>query len=309
MTQQSPLQVRVVDPVLSQVAQGYRPAELVGNSLFPHVTTYVSGGQVLEFGKESFRLYQARRAPGSNTKRVQFGYLGRSFALVQDALEGQVPREYLRDAAEGPKVELDQRAVYGAMRALSMTLEYDQAQLATNAANYDNSHKVALAGNDKWSDASAKPGDDVEAGKEAIRQSVGIFPNTMLLSAQAFKAVKSNPSVVDRFKYTSRESITAEMLASLWDLEKVVVGKAVAFDDAGAAIDIWGNNAVLAYVPTTPSGMEDPSFGYTYVMADHPLVERPYYDNNAKSWVYPVTFERAPVLTGILSGYLIQTPA
>ncbi|MBF0610366.1 MAG: hypothetical protein G8345_04355 [Magnetococcales bacterium] len=309
MTQQSPLQVRVVDPVLSQVAQGYRHTEMVGNTLFPHVTTHVSGGQVLEFGKESFRLYQARRAPGSHTRRIQFGYLGRSFALVQDALEGQVPREYLRDAAEVPGVKLDERAVNGAMRALSMTLEYDQAQLATNASNYDNDHKVALSGTDKWSDGSAKPTDDIEAGKEAIRQSVGIFPNTLLLSAQAFKAVKGNPNVVERFKYTSRESITAEMLASLWDLSRVVVGKAVAFHDAGEAIDIWGNNAILAYVPEKPSGMEDPSFGYTYVMADHPLVEKPYYDNASKSWVYPVTFERVPVLTGILSGYLIQNPA
>ncbi|MEO5352701.1 MAG: major capsid protein [Magnetococcus sp. XQGC-1] len=302
-------QVRVVDPVLTEVAQGFRHEEHVGHALFPRVPVQLSGGQVLEFGKESFKLYQARRAPGTATKRVQFGYLGKSFALVQDALEGQVPREYLRDAMRMPGVDLGQRAVVGTLRALSLTLEYDQARLATTAGNYDSNHKVTLTGTDKWSDAGSDPSGDINVGKEAIRSTVGVYPNTLLLSAQAFAVVKEHPKVVDRFKYTSRDSVTPEMLAALWDLQKVVVGKAVAFDDLGNDIDIWGNNAVLAYVPAHSSGMEDPSFGYTYTLQGHPLVERPYYENNARSWIYPVTYERLPVLTGILSGFLIQSPA
>lgn len=302
-------QVRVVDPVLTEIAQGFRHAEHVGHMLFPRVPVHTSGGQVLEFGKESFKLYQARRAPGTATKRVQFGYLGKSFALVQDALEGQVPREHLRDASRIPSVDLGQRAVMGTLRALSLTLEYDQAKLATTASNYDSNHKVTLTGTDKWSDAGSDPSSDINTGKEAVRASVGIYPNTALLSAQAFNALKEHPKVVDRFKYTSRDSVTPEMLAALWDVQTVVVGKAVAFDDFGSDIDIWGNNAVLAYVPARSSGMEDPSFGYTYTLQGHPLVERAYYENNAKSWIYPVTYERLPVLTGMLSGYLIQSPA
>ena len=302
-------QVRVIDPVLTEIAQGFRHVEHVGHILFPQVPVQVSGGQVLEFGKESFKLYQARRAPGSATKRVQFGYMGKSFALVQDALEGQVPREYLRDASRAPGVDLGQRAISSTLRALSLTLEYDQATLATTPGNYDTDHRVALSGADKWSDAGSDPAADIAMGKEAVRASVGVYPNTMLLSAQAFNALKEHPKVLERFKYTSRDSVTPDMLAALLDLQQVSVGTAVAFDDAGNDLDIWGNNAVLAYVPVKSSGMEDPSFGYTYTMQNHPLVEKPYYENNAKSWIYPVTFERLPVLTGILSGYLIQTPA
>ncbi|MBF0296679.1 MAG: major capsid protein [Magnetococcales bacterium] len=305
----SPNEVRVIDPVLTEIAQGYRHAEHVGQVLFPQVPVQVSGGQVLEFGRESFKLYQVRRAPGAATKRIQFGFLGKGFALVQDSLEAQVPREYQRDASRAPGVDLAQRSVSGALRALSLTLEYDQAQLATNAANYDANHKVSLSGGDKWSDGTSNPAGDIDDAREAVRASVGIYPNTLLLSAQAFAAVKSHPQVVERFKYTSRDSVTPDMLAGLWDLRTVVVGKAVAFNDAGADIDIWGNNAILAYTPDNSTGMEEPSFGYTYTMQGHPLVERPYYENNAKSWIYPVTYERVPVLTGILSGFLIQNPA
>ncbi|GAB0055804.1 hypothetical protein SIID45300_00101 [Candidatus Magnetaquicoccaceae bacterium FCR-1] len=305
----SPNQVRVIDPVLTEIAQGYRHAEHVGQALFPKVPVQVSGGQVLEFGRESFKLYQVRRAPGAATRRIQFGFLGKSFALMQDSIEAQVPREYQRDASRAPGIDLAQRSISGALRALSLTLEYDQASLATNPDNYDNNHKLTLSGSDQWSDGGSNPSGDIDAAREAVRASVGIYPNTLVLSAKAFAALKSHPQVVDRFKYTSRDSVTPDMLAALWDLQTVAVGKAVAFNDAGQDIDIWGNHAILAYTPAHSSGIEDPSFGYTYTMEGHPLVERPYYENNAKSWIYPVTYERVPVLTGILSGFLIRNPA
>lgn len=303
----SPAGARIIDPILSNVAQGYRHADHVAEALCPTVPVDVAGGQIIEFGKESFKLYNARRAPGGSTKRVQFGYLGKPYALVQDALEGQVPRELMRDAARVPGVDLGSRSVNGVMQALSLTREYDTAQLVLNAANYDVAHKVDLVAA-KWTDNANNPHKDIDTGKEAVRATVGIEPNVLLLSAKAFNAAKNNTLVVDRFKYTSKDSITPDMLAALWGVRRVVVGKAITFNDAGVATDIWGNNAVLAYVPENPSGMEEPSFGYTYVMRGHPAVEQAYFDNNAKSWIYPVTYERVPVLSGITSGYLIQNP-
>lgn len=306
MTQMTPQQVRVVDPVLSQVALGYRHPEHVGMYLFPPVPVQVSGGQILEFGKESFRLYNSLRAPGAATKRVQFGHQGKPYALANHSLEGQVPREHLRDASRVPGVDLATRAVRSVMATMSLALEYEQATLARDASQYDADHKVDVS-SAPWSDAeNGDPAGDIEAGKEAIRASVGIYPNTLLLSAKAFAACKRHPAVVDRVKYTSRDSITPEMLAQMWDLQRVVVGRAIVFSDDGQSIDVWGDDAILAYVPEAPAGMEEPSYGYTYHMEGHPLVEEPYYDANAKSWIYPVTYERAPVLTGITSGYLIQ---
>jgi len=303
-----PSAVRVINPILTTHVQGYKQAGLTGNVLFPRVPVEISGGQILEFGKESFKLYNARRAPGAGTKRIQFGYLGKPFALLNDALEAPVPREYLRDASQVPGIDLGTRAVNLVMRPILLGLEVDQAALALNAALYDANHKVALAGTDKWSDPDSDPIAQMEDYREAVRASTGVYPNVLQLSALAFSALKTNVKVREQFKYTSADSITKEMLAKLFNLEKVEVGEAVSADDAGVFTDVWGNNAVLAYVPQNPSGMEEPSYGYTYTMAGHPLVEEPYYDNNAKSWIYGVGFERAPVLSGIAAGFLIQNP-
>lgn len=303
-----PSAARVINPILTTHVQGYRQPDLVGDALFPTVPVEVSGGQVLEFGKEAFMKYATRRAPGSGTKRIAFGYLGKPYALLNEALEAPVPREYLRDANLVPGIDLATRATNLVMKVLLRAKEEEQAALALNAANYDANHKIALAGTDKWSDPASDPISQVEDYKEAVRASTGVYPNTLLLSAQAFRAMKTNPKIKEQFKYTTPDAITADMLKALFELDRVAVGKGVNATDAGVFSDIWGNNAVLAYVPLTPSGLEEPSFGYTYTMTGHPLVEEPYYDNNAKSWVYGVGYERVPVLTGITAGFLIQTP-
>ena len=297
---------RVINPILTTVAQGYSQADLVGHPLFPLVPVEISGGQVLEFGKESFKLYNSRRAPGGATKRISFGYLGKPFALYNDALEAPVPREFLRDAKVMPGLDLGQRAVVLVMRSLLLGLEVAQATLATDANQYDSNHKITLSGTSKWSDPASDPIAQMDTYKEAIRSSVGIRPNTLLLSANAYSAAKTNKAIKDQFKYTTADSVTPEMVARAFDVKRLVIGEAVTSDDAGTISDVWGNTAILAYVPEVPTSIEVPSYGYTYTMQGHPLVEEPYYDNNAKSWIYGVGFERIPVLSGITSGFLIQ---
>lgn len=305
--------VRIVDPVLTNVAQGYANQDFVGGKLFPRVPVAVRGGQIIEFGREAYRLYSLKRQAGGRTARIQFGYLGKPFALVQDAVEAPVPREHLGDAAITPGLDLGQRAVNVAMRAVALSLEYEQAALATTAANYGAGSKVTLAGATKWSAATGTPLIDVDSAREAIRTQCGMYPNVMVLSPLAFNACKNNPAVVSRFQYNGMTApdgtgVTAAMLAGLFNVAEVVVAGAISFSDANVASDIWGNNAVLACVGLGGIGAELPSYGYTYALDGNPLVEAPYWDEATKSWIYGVTYERLPVLSGISSGYLIQNP-
>ncbi|MFW5920367.1 MAG: hypothetical protein ACOCUS_00905, partial [Polyangiales bacterium] len=150
-------QARVIDPILTDVAQGYVHPEHVGRVLFPRVPVRMRGGQIIEFGRESFKRYNTRRAPGAGTKRVQFGFEGKRFALVQDALEGQVPFEHMQDANEVPGIDMGQEAVQDVMQITSLSLEIEQAELATDPDNYPAAQRTTLSSSDKWSDDSAKP--------------------------------------------------------------------------------------------------------------------------------------------------------
>lgn len=303
-------QVRVIDPILSNVAQGYAHPEHVGFALFPRVPVKQRGGQIIEFGRDSFKRYNTRRAPGSNTKRLQFGYEGKPFALVQDALEGQVPWEHMQDAAQVPGIDMGTEATNEVMAILSLALEIEQAGIATNPDNYGTNHKVTLSGTDQWSHADSDPAKQIREYREAVRSAVGIRPNVMEIPAAGFNALCEHPKILERFKYTSSDSITAEMLARLFNLRRIVVGEAVYMNEGSdQMVDVWGSSAVLAYVPEQINSRRQPSFGYTYTLEGHPIVEEPYNERNAKSWIYPVTYERVPVLSGIESGFLIRNVA
>lgn len=309
MPQLTPGQARVIDPILSNVAQGYRNLELVGNALFPVVPVEHRGGKIIAFNKEDFALYSTARAPGAATKRVQFGWGSQTFALAQDALEGAVPFEIMGEASVVPGIDAASIAIQKTMNIINLRLEKAQADLATTAGNYDAAHKLTtLAGATLWSDLSASdPINNVETAKEAIRQTTGRYPNTIVMGAQVFKSLKQHSKVIDRVKYTGRDVPTPELLASLFDVKRVLIGGAIYTDATGAFVDVWGKNVVLAY--TELGSIQDmgvPSFGYTYRLKGAPIVEVPYQDRNAKSWVYPVTDEASPVMAAPTAGYLIS---
>lgn len=299
---------QVLNPILTTIVQGYKQGGLVGEELFPRVPVASTGGQILEFGKEAFQAYNTQRAPGASTKRINFGYLGKPYALENHALEATVPREYMRDASAVPGVDLATRSINLVMAVMLKSLEVAQAKIATDPGNYDTDHRVNLTGANKWSNDASNPVVDIEDAKEAIRQTVGVRPNVLLLSPGAYACLKRHPALTERYKYTSPDVITTGMLAAQFEIPRVVVGEAISADARGKFSDIWGNNAILAYVAPGGSTIEEPSYGYTYVMEGHPLVEEPYYLENNRSWIYGVSFERVPVLSGMLAGFLFQNP-
>lgn len=301
-------QARVIDPVLTKIAQGYADPDFVGSVLFPRVAVPLRGGQIIQFGKEHFALLNMRRAPGSDTKRREFGYAGKPFAIMQDALEAILPRELSQEALNGPaQVDLAARAVTGNMRMMLRGLEFEQATLARDASQYTSTNKVTVATADKWNIDTSNPVTQIEDAKESIRKQIGTRPNVMVLSVPAFKALKNHPKITSHFQYTTAAVIDEQMLAVYFRLSKVVVAESIFADDNGDFQDIWGSDAVLAYVPTSIIGQEEPSFGYTYTLDGNPLVEVPYYDNGRKSWIYGCSFERTPVIAANGAGYLFKS--
>lgn len=303
-------QARVIDPILSTVAQGYRNSELIGSMLFPTVPVGQRGGKIITFGKEDFALYNTGRVPGANTRRVQYGYSGSSYALESHSLEGMVPMELSQEAQAVPGINLGQGAVQRTKNIIDLRLESAQATLATTAGNYGSSNKTTLAGTSQWSDLTSGVSDpisDVETGKEAIRKQIGRKPNVVVMGAAVFSKLKQHPKVVDRMKYTGRDVATTDILASLFGVSQVKVGEAVFTDASGTMADVWGKFVVLAYSEIAGlAAMGLPTYGYTYQLTGYPIAEAPYYDRNTKSWIYPVTDEVAPVIAGAIAGYLIS---
>ena len=124
MPQATPGQARAVDPILTAIARGYRsPKAAIANVLFPIVSVMARAGRIMKFDADSFKLVGTARAPGANTKRVQFGYGTENFSLVDHRLEGTVPRELAQEAQSGPGIDLAANAVRRVLDMMALERE------------------------------------------------------------------------------------------------------------------------------------------------------------------------------------------
>ncbi len=120
----------------------------------------------------------------------------------------------------------------------------------------------------QWSDyTSSDPINDIEEAKSDILGATGMEANTLVLGYEVFRQLKNHPDLVDRIKYTSSNTITEDMLARMFDLDRVLVAKAVkATNNEGAAEAYgfaYGKAAALYHVASAP-GLLTPSAGYTF---------------------------------------------
>lgn len=95
----------------------------------------------------------------------------------------------------------------------------------------------------------------------------GFKPNTIVMSPAVFYALKNHEDILDRIKYTQKGIVTADLLATLFEVENVYVAWAVVNTaNQGAEDDIsyvMGKHMLLCYVNPRPA-IKKPSAGYIF---------------------------------------------
>lgn len=316
----TPEQIRLKqNVVLTNILLGMGQGSYIAEKLFPRLPQALSSVTLAQVGDERFRKYNLRRAPGTATKRVPIKYDGKVYEVAQYAVEVPMPRELIRESEEARRLNLTANldvsriAMVTANDILGLDYELECAALATDANTYASGHVLALSGGTKWSHADGKPVTDIEAASETIRKKIGKRPNRLSLSADAWRALRHNAQVKTYLPDSQQGPATIDQLKSILNVEEINVGDAVWINDADVGADVWGNNAVLAYVPkligaTGDISLAEPAFGFTNVLEGHPFAEQPYYEPGLKSWVYGATYERQPNVAYKTAAFLFQNP-
>ena len=307
------------NPILSSLLLGLGQGAHCAEKLFPRLPQALSSVALAQLGDERLRRYNLRRAPGSATKRVDIKFDGKTYTVNQYSVEVPMPRELLREADESRKLNVSNHldvskiAMATANDILALDYELEVATLATTSGTFAAGHVTALAGATKWSAATGTPVTDIRAASNVIRKKIGKRPNRLMLSADAKLAAETNPEVKGYLPSTQMGVATLEQMAKIFEVDEVVVGECVWIDNTGTGQDVWGNNAILAYVPKiggngSEISLAEPGFGFTNVLEGHPFAETPYYENGLKSWVYGATFERQANVAYNTAGFLFQNP-
>lgn len=304
---------RVVDPINTQVARGYRNGMHVHPYLFPEVESGTRAGKIIAFRAEHFQRMDLIRAMGEDRPEIEFGYEGEDYALDERALDGRLPIQRLEESREAAGVDLGAATVRGAMAIASLQVEIAAAQLATTAANYSADHTEALGGNDRWDSAASKPRNKINGLRKKIAAGIGMKPNVMIAGSDVTDALTVHPDVIDQIKHTEglrsdgAPQVNDRKLASYFGVEQYVTAEAM--EGAPGAFEyVWGRNVVLAYTNlSSQADMGSPSYGYTYRLRGYPIVAPAWYHRKRDAWLYPVTTYSTPVIAGKDAGALLRT--
>jgi hypothetical protein len=239
-----------VDPVLTNVAIGYSNADYIASQLFPDVPVKFQSGKHFIYDQGRFRVNTTRRSTGAKSQEMTLKLTtGDPYFCEDHALKQFVPDEDVRNAQT--PTDPYQDATENLMDLHLVAREVEVATLLTSTANL--TQNTTLSGTSQWSDYSnSDPFGDIETGKQTVHAAIHQSPNTLVIGKQAWDKLKLHPALIERIKYTGKGPLTTDMVASLFEVDRILVGGAAKNTAKEGQTDsmsyIWGKDAVLTYL-------------------------------------------------------------
>ncbi|MCX9038488.1 major capsid protein [Citrobacter portucalensis] len=267
---------RVVDPVLTTVARGYKNAEFIGDQLFQVVEMDKEGGVIPTFGKGVFAVMETRRAPGADSNILVREGMGTQ-DIVLDEHDLAYPVDY-REQNESI-IDEEKKAARRATAGIELRREVYAATLAQDKSLYTGRLKT-LAQGQGWNADKSEPLKDIEAGIEAVRAATGNRPNVITMGASVMSLLRYHPAIQAAISNdASNKRITEQIIQDLLNVSKVLVGGAVSLDPKGKTLgDMWRDNLMIHYVAPQQADASsadeyEPSFGYTFRRKGAPVID------------------------------------
>lgn len=305
-------QVRIIDPILTQLAQGYKNTDGVATFFAPSVSMNVRAGRTLTFGKEAFAAQNFLRAPGTNIQKISNEFGTRSFSLRQEAISWQIAEEVAAEAKNGAAaIDLRAYAAKDAANRLMQSWEIQVASKVLDVTQYEAGNVLDLATYNSGADQFNSPTSDVEVLmddlKEQVRSQIGCYPNKLVLSPDAFNALKRNKRIRD---FMQRGVLVNEKtLAEIFGLDEIRVARRLKLGEDNASLEnIYNNVALLFYHPSgatdgfTPAldaNYGTPAYAYTYTLAGYPISTPERFNMDRRVFEGDILVERSFELVGM----------
>ncbi|OGU58941.1 MAG: hypothetical protein A2X64_02845 [Ignavibacteria bacterium GWF2_33_9] len=283
--------LRMIDPVLTSLAQGYNPVNLIGQYLFPTVSVRKQKGRIPIFGKDAFVLRETHRAIRSNSNRIPpMDFETIEFTLQERDLE--VAMDYLEESETYNLLKYEQKLTANLLDILALEKEKAIADYAQNPANFDLTMKLELSAGEGYNSSTGEsPIDTIKEGIEQVRKSISQSPNTLIIGSDAYQAIISHSAFTSKIQYIGQFQANIRMLKEIFDVRNVRIGKSVSSADGNTFSDIWHDNVIIAYVDMEEKNNRsqyNPSYGYIFQKEGMPEIDS-YYENGGKIKVIRAT--------------------
>lgn len=267
-SQPTPTDVHV-DAPLTNISIAFRQdaANFVCARVFPEVSVDKQSNKYFTWDRNNFYLdSMQKRAPGTESAGGGMELSTDTYACDVWALHKDIDNQVRANADPAADPDIAAAVYLSQQDMIRKDRQWAADYFATGIWTTDVTGGTNFT---QWDDAASDPEKDVDVGKKTMLQNTGYMPNTLIVSYAVHQALKRHPLIKDRYKHTSSESITEQMIARFFEIGEYVVAKSVyASNVEGAASDtyafIHGLHALLIYVAPSP-GLMVPSAGYTFV--------------------------------------------
>lgn len=288
------------DGMLTGVAAEIQPQGFIADLLMPVVPVALEQGGYYTFDMTNFNIPEALRAPRTVYKEIDFGLSSDTYRAEEYGLEARIDARERRNAPGA--LDLDVSKTRRLTNAILLNRERRIANLVTNTANV--TQNTTLVGAAQWSDPSSNPLTQAIAARTAMRNAIGMTPNTLTMSYVVREALRAHPALID---FVDGGRPTDQDLADFFEVERVLVAGArynTAREGQAATLgDLWGKDALFTF--TSPvAAAEEPSFGYQFQAAA--LAVFRYADVPVSSEVIRVNEIRAEKIVAPTAGYLVK---
>jgi hypothetical protein len=258
--------------------------EYIATKVFPKVPVANQSNLYWRYSKSDWRRTDvARRAPSTESPGVGWNvetdtYFAHVYAVHKDI------DDQLRANADS-NFNLDSDATKFITNQLLLKRDIDWASSYFTTGIWGTEYTGVASGPSasqfvQWDQAASTPITDVTGWFIAFKQLTGFTPNVMVIGANVMKALKNHATILDRIKYTQKGVVTEDLIAALFNIDRLLVSYAtststaqindITIQDASATYSFVLNSkaALLAYAPPGPS-LLTPSAGYTFTWSGY----------------------------------------
>lgn len=263
-----------VDPILTNLSIAYSNDEYLSDTLFPEVQVKNQSGKHYVYDRGRFGVAASLRGTSSPSNEVTLKLTVSGAYFAEDhALKTFVADEDT-DNAPDPQAPLNDATEY-VTDLLKVAKEIELATMLTDTAVM--TQNVTLSGTSQFSDyTNSDPIGVIQTGIDAVHAAIHKQPNVMIMSRPVFNKLKNHPDLIERIKYTGNKQLTTQLMAELFDVEKVLIAGAgynTAKEGQTESMGyIWGKHIVIAYIAPSPA-KKTITLGITYRWKNR-IVER-----------------------------------
>lgn len=269
-----------VDRPLTILSVGYmqKQTQFVASQIFPVVPVSKKSDLYYVWNKEDwFRDEAEERAPGTESAGSNYSVGTDNYNCKNKSFHKDVDDETRANSDEA--INPDRSATNFVTQRLLLARERRWLTTYFQPSVWGTTVAGGAAGGGadfvQWNDyVNSTPRENIKLGRRTILETTGFEPNTLVLSYEAKDALVDHPDFIDRVKYTTRDSVTPEMIANYFELERVFVLKAVVNTaKKGQTAQMGfahGRHALLCYVAPEPA-LDTPSAGYTFTWNYAPI--------------------------------------